>query len=153
MYPLRSNSGPGTLAFENVDRQRFRKVDEEDDKFKCDCGSECEDRVHVVAECSPYKKEREVYMTELGRVEGRYSEMFEAWNNQEKTVAVPGHRKWAEKAGSDIDRIDRLGKTFLSHLWQNRKERLAIGDRSCGNNAPSSRGRVVNGLTAKTCKT
>lgn len=35
-------------------RRRFRKVGEDDDKFKCDCGSECEDRVHVVAECSLY---------------------------------------------------------------------------------------------------
>ena len=76
-------------------RRRFRKIDEEDDKFKCDCGSECEDRVHVTAECSLYKKEREVYMTELGKVEGRYREMFEAWSSQEKTVAVLGHREWA----------------------------------------------------------
>ncbi|CAM9859810.1 unnamed protein product, partial [Ectocarpus sp. 13 AM-2016] len=45
--------------------------------------------------------------------------------------------------------MDRLGKTFLSHLWQGRKDRLAIGDRSCRNRAPSSRGRVANDLTAK----
>ena len=92
-------------------------------------------------------------MTELGKIQGTYREMFEAWNREERTVAVLGSRKWFEKAGRDIVRIDRLGKTFLSHLWQSRKERLAIGDRSCGNNAPSSRGRVVNGLTAKACKT
>ncbi|CAN0022308.1 unnamed protein product, partial [Ectocarpus sp. 8 AP-2014] len=73
---------------------------------------------------------------------------FETWNREERKVAVLGSRKWCEKAGSDIVRIDRLGKTFLSHLWQSTKERLAVGDRSCGNNAPSSRGRVVNGLTA-----
>ncbi|CAB1103133.1 unnamed protein product [Ectocarpus sp. CCAP 1310/34] len=130
-------------------RRRHRTVDEEDDEFKCDCGFECEDRVHVVAECPLYKKEREVYVTELGKIDGTYREMFEAWNRGERTVAVLGHRRWVEKAGRDIVRIDRLGKTFLSHLWQSRKERLAIGDRSCGNNAPSSRGRVVNGLTAK----
>ncbi|CAN0438221.1 unnamed protein product, partial [Ectocarpus fasciculatus] len=41
--------------------------------------------------------------------------------------------------------------TFFSYLWQRSKERLAIGDRSCANNAPSSRGRVVNGLTDKAC--
>ncbi|CAB1114720.1 unnamed protein product [Ectocarpus sp. CCAP 1310/34] len=134
-------------------RRRHRTVDEEDDEFKCDCGFECEDRVHVVAECPLYKKEREVYVTELGKIDGTYREMFEAWNREERTVAVLGHRRWVEKAGRDIVRIDRLGKTFLSHLWQSRKERLAIGDRSCGNNAPSSRGRVVNGLTAKACKT
>lgn len=134
-------------------RRRHRTVDDEDDKFKCDCGFECEDRVHVVAECQWYEKEREVYMTELGKIQGRYREMFEAWNREERTVAVLGSRKWFEKAGRDIVRIDRLGKTFLRHLWQSRKERLAIGDRSCGNNAPSSRGRVVNGLTAKACKT
>ena len=40
----------------------------------------------------------------------------------------------------------------MSHLWQSKKERLAIGDRSCGNNAPPSRGRVVNGLTARHAK-
>ncbi|CAB1097058.1 unnamed protein product [Ectocarpus sp. CCAP 1310/34] len=124
-------------------RRRHRTVDEEDDEFKCDCGFECEDRVHVVAECPLYKKEREVYVTELGKIDGTYREMFEAWNREERTVAVVGHRRWVEKAGRDIVRIDRLGKTFLSHLWQSRKERLAIGDRSCGNNAPSSRGRVV----------
>ncbi|CAB1101586.1 unnamed protein product [Ectocarpus sp. CCAP 1310/34] len=123
-------------------RRRHRTVDEEDDEFKCDCGFECEDRVHVVAECPLYKKEREVYVTELGKIDGTYREMFEAWNREERTVAVLGHRRWVEKAGRDIVRIDRLGKTFLSHLWQSRKERLAIGDRSCGNNAPSSRGRV-----------
>ncbi|CAB1096931.1 unnamed protein product [Ectocarpus sp. CCAP 1310/34] len=130
-------------------RRRHRTVDEEDDEFKCDCGFECEDRVHVVAECPLYKKEREVYVTELGKIDGTYREMFEAWNREERTVAVLRHRRWVEKAGMDTDRMDRLGKTFLSHLWQSRKERLAIGDRSCGNNAPSSRGHVVNGLTAK----
>ncbi|CAB1109836.1 unnamed protein product [Ectocarpus sp. CCAP 1310/34] len=135
-------------------RRRHRTVDEEDDEFKCDCGFECEDRVHVVAECPLYKKEREVYVTELGKTDRTHTEMFEAWNREERTVAVLGHRRWVEKAGRDIVRIDRLiGKTLLSHLWRSRKERLAIGDRSCGNNAPSSRGRVVNGLTAKTCKT
>ncbi|CAB1112275.1 unnamed protein product [Ectocarpus sp. CCAP 1310/34] len=68
------------------------KVD--NDKFQCDCGSECEDRVHVVAECPPlYKKERDLYMTELGKVEGTFREIFEAWNSQEKTVAVMGHSK------------------------------------------------------------
>lgn len=41
-------------------RRRFRKVDE-DDKFKCECGTECEDRVHVVAECPFYNKERSVH--------------------------------------------------------------------------------------------
>ncbi|CAN0424894.1 unnamed protein product [Ectocarpus sp. 8 AP-2014] len=94
-------------------------------------------------------------MTELRKVEGRCREMFDEWDSQEKTVAVLGHRKWVEKAGRDIERIDRLGKTILSHLWQSRsrKERLAIGDRPCGNNAPSSTGRVVHGLTAKACKT
>ncbi|CAN0277665.1 unnamed protein product [Ectocarpus sp. 6 AP-2014] len=120
---------------------------------KCDCGSACKDRVHVVAECRSYKKEREVYMTELGKVEERYREMFEAWNSQDKKIAVLGHRKWVEKAGSDIGRTDGLGKTFLRHLWQSRNERLTIGDRSFENNAPSFRGRVVNGLTAKACKT
>ena len=81
--------------------RRYRTVVDEDDKFKCDCGWECEDRVHVVAECSLYKKEREVYMTELGKMEGRYREMFEAWNREDKTVAVLGNSKWVEKAGSD----------------------------------------------------
>ena len=133
--------------------QRYRTVVDEDDNFKCDCGWKCEDRVHVVSECSLYKKERKEYMDELGKIDRRYREMFEAWNSKDKTVAVLGHSKWVEKAGRDIGRIDRLGKTFLSHLWQSRKERLAIGDRSCGNNAPSSRGRVVNGLTTKACKT
>ncbi|CAB1121386.1 unnamed protein product [Ectocarpus sp. CCAP 1310/34] len=113
-------------------RRRHRTVDDEDDEFKCDCGFECKDRVHVVAECPLYKKEREVYVTELGKIDGTYREMFEAWNREERTVAVVGHRRWVEKAGRDIVRIDRLGKTFLSHLWQSRKERLAIGDRSCG---------------------
>ncbi|CAN0093551.1 unnamed protein product [Ectocarpus sp. 4 AP-2014] len=94
-------------------------------------------------------------MIELGKIEGRYREMFEAWNSEEKTIAVLGHRKWVEKekAGSYIGRIDRQGMKFFSPLWRSRKERLAIGDRSCGNNAPSSRGRVVDGLTAMACKT
>ncbi|CAB1097417.1 unnamed protein product [Ectocarpus sp. CCAP 1310/34] len=48
-------------------RRRHRTVDEEDDEFKCDCGFECEDRVHEVAECPLYKKEREVYAAGLGK--------------------------------------------------------------------------------------
>ncbi|CAB1113177.1 unnamed protein product [Ectocarpus sp. CCAP 1310/34] len=71
-------------------RRRHRTVDDEDDEFKCDCGFECEDRVHVVAECPLYKKEREVYVTELGKIDGTYREMFEAWNREERTVAVLG---------------------------------------------------------------
>ncbi|CAB1121545.1 unnamed protein product [Ectocarpus sp. CCAP 1310/34] len=49
-------------------RRRHRTVDEEDDEIKCACGSECDDRVHVVTECPLYKKEREVYVTELGKI-------------------------------------------------------------------------------------
>ncbi|CAB1099471.1 ABC [Ectocarpus sp. CCAP 1310/34] len=75
-------------------RRRHRTVDEEDDEFKCDCGFECEDRVHVVAECPLYKKEREVYVTELGKIDGTYREIFEACNREERTVAVVGHRRW-----------------------------------------------------------
>ncbi|CAN0124538.1 unnamed protein product [Ectocarpus sp. 6 AP-2014] len=45
----------GDIAFENLDK-RIRKVDDDDDNFKCDCGSECEDRVHIVAECPLYNK-------------------------------------------------------------------------------------------------
>ncbi|CAB1103564.1 unnamed protein product [Ectocarpus sp. CCAP 1310/34] len=80
-------------------RRRHRTVDEEDDEFKCDCGFECEDRVHVVAECPLYKKEREVYVTELGKIDGTYREMFEAWNREERTVAVLGSWKWVCKGG------------------------------------------------------
>ncbi|CAB1105337.1 unnamed protein product [Ectocarpus sp. CCAP 1310/34] len=40
-------------------RRRYGKADDEDANFKCDCGSECEDRVHVVAECRLYKKQGE----------------------------------------------------------------------------------------------
>ncbi|CAB1115185.1 unnamed protein product [Ectocarpus sp. CCAP 1310/34] len=74
-------------------RRSYRTIDDEDDEFKCDCGFECEDRVHVVAECPLYKKEREVYVTELGKIDGTYREMFEAWNREERTVAVLGHRR------------------------------------------------------------
>ncbi|CAN0566645.1 unnamed protein product, partial [Ectocarpus sp. 12 AP-2014] len=44
-------------------------------------------------------------------------------------------------------------QTFLSDLWQRKKERLAIGDGSYGNNAPCSRGLLVHGLTSSACKT
>ena len=47
-------------------------------------------------------------MTELGKIEGRYREMFEGWVREDKTVAVLGHTKWVEKAGSDRGRIGRL---------------------------------------------
>lgn len=46
--------------------------------------------------------------------------------------------------------IDRIGKTFLSHLWQRGWGRVTIDDRSCGNNA---RGCVVDSLAAKECQT
>lgn len=39
------------------------------------------------------------------------------------------------------DRIESIGNTFLSYLWQRRKERLAIGDRPCG--TKSTRGLVI----------
>ncbi|CAB1118438.1 unnamed protein product [Ectocarpus sp. CCAP 1310/34] len=61
-------------------RGRHRTVDDEGNEFRCDCGFECIDRVHVVAECPLYKKEREVYVTELGKIDRTYREMFEAWN-------------------------------------------------------------------------
>ncbi|CAB1108001.1 unnamed protein product [Ectocarpus sp. CCAP 1310/34] len=51
-------------------------------------------------------------MTELGKIDGTYREMFEVWNRGERTVAVLGSRMWFEKAGRDIDLIDRLGKTI-----------------------------------------
>lgn len=70
-------------------------------------------------------------MDGLGKVGSRYRWWFEGWGNEEKTVEVLGCIKWPKK---DRDKVDRLGKTFLRHLWQSRKERLAIGDRSCGNN-------------------
>lgn len=47
---------------------------------------------------------------------------------------VLGRKKWPRE---DRDEEVRLGETLLRHLWQRRKERLAIGNRSCGNNAPS----------------
>lgn len=52
-------------------------------------------------------------MTELGKIEGRYREKFDACNSQERRQLL-GYKKWAERAGSDIDRIIRLGKAFLS---------------------------------------
>lgn len=45
--------------------------------------------------------------------------------------------------------VDRIEKAFLSHLWNNSKGRSAVDDRSYGNNAASSRGRMVNSRTAK----
>lgn len=43
-------------------------------------------------------------MTELGNVEGKHIEMFEAWDGHEKHgIVILGRRK----TGSDIDRIDR----------------------------------------------
>ena len=51
-------------------------------------------------------------MNELGNVEGIYREIIEAWNSQEKMVAVLGHRKLVEKAESDVDGIERLRNTF-----------------------------------------
>ena len=47
-------------------------------------------------------------MAGLGKVEKRYGEMCEAWNSQEKTVAILGHRKWAEKAGSGVGRTRQV---------------------------------------------
>ena len=62
-------------------RRRFTEVDDDDEKFKRECGSKCEDGMHEVAECAHYK-EREVCMTELGKLQGGYREMFEAWNSR-----------------------------------------------------------------------
>ena len=75
-----------------------------------------------------YKKEREAYVAELGKTEGRYREMFEAWGREDKTVAVLGHSKWVEKAGSDIGRIGRLGKTLFTRRWQSRNDWPSVID-------------------------
>lgn len=45
---------------------KLRTVDDADANFERDRGWECKDRVRVVAECSLYKKDREVYMTKVG---------------------------------------------------------------------------------------
>ncbi|CAB1104539.1 unnamed protein product [Ectocarpus sp. CCAP 1310/34] len=58
-------------------RRRHRTVDEEEYEFKCDCGFECEDRVHVVAECPLYKKEREVIMWGFLRLENEYMRIYD----------------------------------------------------------------------------
>ena len=133
--------------------RRFRTVaqEEDDESFGCDCGSECETRIHVVGECPLYKEERDEFVNELGKIEGCDSEAFETWDCKKKAVAILGDKCWPGQARVAVDRI---GKTFLSHLWQKRTERLAVANRSSeNNNAPSLRGRVVNGLTAKACKT
>lgn len=45
--------------------------------------------------------------------------------------------------------VDRTGKTktktIFGHAWQDRKERPAIGNRCCGDNAPLPRRKAVNG--------
>lgn len=76
---------------------------------------------------------------------------FETWDSKMKAVQIGTlrERKRSEKATVEERKI---GPIVLSHPWHSRKERLASGDQSCGNNAPSSRGRVVLGLTAKAGK-
>lgn len=71
----------------------------------------CEGRVHLIAEV-PLYKEREMHMTELRKVKGRYREMFEAWGSLEKTVALLGHRKWVGAAGSHADTINKARKSL-----------------------------------------
>lgn len=49
--------------------------------------------------------------------------------------------------------VDTVVETFLSNIWQLRRERLTIGNRSDINKALSSGGRVAHGLTTTACKT
>lgn len=49
---------------------RLGKMDEDDNEmFKCDCGSACEVRIHMVEECTLHEKERKIYTSELGEIE------------------------------------------------------------------------------------
>lgn len=41
--------------------------DEENDMFKCDCGSACEDRLRMVGECPLYEQREKPYMTAVGK--------------------------------------------------------------------------------------
>ncbi|CAB1101144.1 unnamed protein product [Ectocarpus sp. CCAP 1310/34] len=96
---LEKAGSTGNLRKETEDKECLEvygmlTVDNEDDKFRCDCGSERADGAH---ECQLCEKKREVYVTELGKIEGRYREVFEAWSREEKTAAVMGNRKWFER--------------------------------------------------------
>lgn len=51
--------------------ERFWKLDEDNDvKFKYDCGSACEEQIHMVGECFPHGKDREIYRSKLEIIEG-----------------------------------------------------------------------------------
>lgn len=53
-----------------------------------------------------------------------------------KATAFLGGINWYETARAEVDRIS---ETFVSHIWQPRKERPAIVFRPDTTNAPSSR--------------
>lgn len=137
-------------------RQRSKKNAQEDDEDclttvgACVCAETCVKTEFVQWESAPlFKGERGVFTkpSELGKVKAviqglsNHEIMDEGIISDTRDEGIYS-RKWRNHA-----------RAFLSHLWPKRTEGLAIGNHSCAINAPSTRGRVVNYLTMKTCET
>lgn len=92
-------------------RSRLR-VNEDDDNFKFECSSECQDRVHLLAECLFDAKERKMYVIELGQNRREYC--------TERQLGVKIGRRNTVATGAGSNRrevISTVRKTLLSHLW------------------------------------
>lgn len=98
--------------------KRFSKVDKGDgDKFKCDCSSAWEDRIHIMGECLLCENEREIYIvqSELGKMEGCDRDAFESCDCEKKAIAVLGDRNWSQQLRVEVTKVDeRLSAIFFN---------------------------------------
>lgn len=87
-------------------------------------------------------------MNESGKIEGRGRGPFESWDYEEQAISVLGCNNRPEKARVDVTRPSKI---FLSSIWQPKRERLAIENRSDRNHAPFSLGHLVHDPTSTAC--
>ena len=106
-------------------------------------------------EQNPYSGGMRTIQGGTGRARGEMRDMnedgmksFEALDSREKMIAILGDRWWPPTAKQEGDTIC---KRFLCNVWKKRNEHRTVGGVSIRsrNGAPSRKGCVVNGQTAK----
>ena len=74
-----------------------------------------------MAECEPYKEERDILEEETREVKEGGIQSFDALDSREKTIAILGDRWWPQTA-----KQDKICKRFLCNVWKKCNERLNV---------------------------
>ena len=98
--------------------------------------------------CETSEEERDV-LEKMRKIDEGGMEKFGTLDSSEKTTAILGDRWWPQKAKQEGDKISK--KFTCNMVWEKRNERPNVGGVSIRsrNGAPSRKGCVVNGQTAK----